>query len=222
MDFPYSSPQILTEQMFVDYGGMTGTSASGQRQAAFLMAERQMTEHLSAFLVPTIITGSVFYRGGTLFETEFGRVTSVLGVQFTRINGVSPLDTQISSGTALIRNSKEGLLDIFVYPGCYNEPYYGMVYERAVVYQSGFSTGTSCQPDMLAALTMAAQINLNEMDISLSNEGVADVGIQTFSNQSYREERTKLLRTPFGNSAMAQRVSNLTKGYRCKPSFGFY
>jgi hypothetical protein len=222
MDFPYYSPQVLTDQIFVDYGGMTGTSTSAQRQAAFLMAEKQMTEHLFAFLVPTIITGSVFYRGGTLFETEFGRVNSVLDVQFTRINSLSPLETQISTGSALVRNAKEGLLDIFIHPDYYASTYYGMVYDRKVVYESGFSTGTVTQPDMLAALTMAAQINLNEMDISLSNEGTADIGVQVFTNQSYREERTKLLRTPFGSSAMAQRVANLTKGYRCKPSFGFY
>src|SRR5512139_1059131 len=217
MEYPYFSAQVLTDDLFVMYGGQTGTSTAAQRQAAFLMGEKQMTEHLNAFLVPTIVTGSVFYRHGSLFETEFGYVRRVLDVKFTYINSLSPLETAISTGSALVRNAKEGLLDLFLYPDYCSNPYYGGTYERTVVYESGLATGTVTQPDMLAALTMAAQINLNEMDISLSNEGVADVGVQAFSNQSYREERIKLLRTSFGSSAMAQRVSNLTKNYRSKP-----
>jgi len=77
---------------------------------------------------------------------------------------------------------------------------------------------------MLMALTIAAQINLNEMDVSLSNEGTADIGIESFSNQQYTEKRVKsgLGSTAFGNSPMANRAARLVRKYRSKPSIGFH
>lgn len=216
MEYPYSTPQILTDSLFVQYGGQTGTSTVAQRQAAFVMAEEQMTEHLSAFLVPTIVSGSAWYRGGTLFETEYGHVQQVLYVQAKTVSQLNPLDTNIYTGSALIRNAEYGYIDITFpayYAGCYN----GLLYENMVVYQSNLSTGTVSGPVMLAALTIAAQVNLNEMDVSLANEGVGDVGIQSFSNQGYSEQRVKLGRNAFGSSALAQRAARLVKKLRSKP-----
>lgn len=212
-EYPYNSPLILTDSVFLAYGGQTGSSTALQRQAAYLLAEEQMTEHLSTFLVPTVITGTIFLKDGTLFETEFGHIRRVLGVWFETIYSAVPLTLLTTTGSAIIRNAEYGYLDVIA--GCY----YGssLLYKSYAAYESGLSTGTVTQPSMLSALTMAAQINLNEVDVSLSNESTADVGVQRFSNQSYSEERTKLLNTVFGNSAMAQRVARLVKKYRSKP-----
>lgn len=213
--YPYYTPQVLTDDIFTQYGGLTGTSTQAQRQNAYLLAEEKMTEHLSCFLVPTIITGTVFYRGGTLFETEFGRVTNVLSVRSTTIVQLNPLDTRSYTGSALIRNSDYGFLDItFPLRSCG----IGSLYENEVVYESGLATGTVTQPLMLAALSLAAQIFLNMWVQDLSNEGTADIGIQSFSNQGYSENRVKLGRTAFGTSAMAQQVASLVRKYRCKPA----
>lgn len=216
-DYPYNSAQILNDSVFLAYGGMTGTSTSAQRQAAYLLAESQMTEHLSTFLVPTIITGTAWYRGGTLFETEFGHIQQVLAFSAEEIKQLNPLQTRTVTGSVLVRNSEWGYLDIFL-PNCQ----YGLIYSNTVVYRSGLNTGTSSSPTMLSALTIAAQINLNEWDISLTNEGTADIGVQNFSNQSYSEQRVKLGRNTFGSSAMAQRVARLTMRYRSKPSASFH
>ena len=214
--YPYTSPQILTDSVFLLYGGNSGTSSAAQRQAAYLLAEEQMTEHLSAFLVQTIITGSASWRGGVLFDAEFGHIQNILLASITTIKQFSPLQTQVYTGSALIRNAEYGYVDIFA-----SNCTYGNIYSATLVYQSGLSTGTVTSPTMLSALSLAAQINLNEWDISLSNEGTADVGIQKFSNQSYFEDRKFLKNTVFGNSAMAQRVARLTQKYRAKPSIGF-
>ncbi len=215
MQYPYYSPQVLTDSIFVQYGGNIGTSTIAQRQAAYLLAEEQMTEHLSSFLVPTIISGTSWYKGGTLFETEFGNVTRVLNFSVMSVEQLSPLQTSISTGSALVRNAEFGYLDVILPCDYWN------IYSNTVVYESGFATGTVTSPTMLGALSMAAQINLNEWDISLSNEGTADVGIQSFSNQSYSENRKYLGRTVFGDSPMAQRVARLTKKYRTKPVMSF-
>jgi hypothetical protein len=214
--YPYFQAQIITDSVFLQYGGQTGTSTQAQRNAAYLLAEEQMTEHLSAFLVPTIITGSAMWKGKSLFEAEFGYIQRLLLSSVTTIKQLSPLETQIYTGSALIRNSDYGYVDIVV-----SNNAYGNIYSATLVYESGLATGTVTSPTFLAALTMASQINLNEWDVSLSNEGTADVGIQAYSNQSYSEQRKYLGRTVFGDSPMAQRVARMTRKYRAKPTTGF-
>lgn len=213
MEYPYNTSQILTDSIFVKFGGQIGTSTSPQREMAYLLAEDQMTEHLGAFLLPTTITGSISCVYGNLFGTEFGWVRQVFSVSLETVKQLSPLRIEIVTGSALIKDSERGLIEVFV--DC---DYGHWVNKSYATYQSGLYSGTSMQPPMLAALTMAAQINLNEMDVSLSNEGVADVGIQRFSNQAYSEERKRLGNTVFGNSPMAQRVARLVKRYRSKPA----
>ena len=214
-EYPYFTPQVLSDDIFVLYGGQTGSSTPAQRQAAYLLSEEQMTEHLSSFLVPTIITGTAFWKGGSLFETQFGHVRSVLFVSAEEIRQINPLETKIVTGSAMIRNPEYGYLDLML--PC---PY-GQVYRNTVVYESGLATGTVTNPSMLNALTIAAQINLNDWVQDLSNEGVADIGVQSFSNQSYSENRVKLGRNAFGSSAMAQRAARLVSKYRSKPGIGF-
>ncbi len=219
--FPYSTPQILNDSVFLQYGGQTGSSTAAQRQAAYLIAEEKMTEHLSAFLVPTIITGSAWFRGGTLFETEFGHIQRVILVNARTIVQTEPLDTNIYTGSVLVRNAEAGYLDI-TFPAYYRVVYgYGRLYDNTVVYESGLATGTSSSPIMLSALTMAAQIHLNMWVQDLSNEGVGDIGIQSFSNMSYSENRVKLGRTVFGSSAIAQQIAAMTKKYRTKNGASF-
>jgi hypothetical protein len=214
MIYPYTTPQILTDPIFLTYGGQTGSSTAAQRQAAYVIAEEQMTEHLSTFLVPTIVSGSAWYRGGTLFETEYGNVQRVLLFQAQEVKRLSPLEFRAHEGTALIRSGQFGLVDVVI--PCH----YPFIYSNTVVYESGFPTGTV--PSLLqAGLVLAAQINLNEWVVDLANEGVGDVGIQQFSNQSYSEQRKKLGRNAFGSSALAQRVSVLTKKYNTKPGAVF-
>lgn len=210
-EYPYNSAQILTDFVFLQYGGQTGTSTVAQRQAAYHLAEMQMTEHLNAFLSPTVITGSAFWRGGTLFDAEFGYITRVLKASSQFIKQYDPLDIDVVTGSAVVRNARNGLVDIFL--PCS----YGQLYSTTLIYESGLATGTVTHPNILAALSLAAQIHLNEWDVSLSNEGTADIGVTRFFNQSYSEERKFLKNTVFGNSAKAQRIILLTKQYRAKP-----
>lgn len=212
--YPYTSPQILTDTIFLLYGGQTGTSTAAQRQAVYLMAEEQMTEHLSSFLVPTVITGTAMYAHNRMFSLEFGNILNLHQVNILTIKDNDPLTTQIYTGTALVRNAQYGYIDL------YTPTMYGAVNSVSVVYESGLGTGTYTQPTLLTALALAAQINLNEIDVSLSNESTSDIGVQQFSNQSYSEMRVKLGSTVFGNSAIAQRVERLVRKYRARPGIG--
>lgn len=215
MVYPYGSPQILTDEVFLLYGGETGTSTAAERQAAYLMAEEQASEHLKAFVVPTIATGSANRISGHSFYTENGWVHTILLIQLETVTNTNPYTTKIYTGTAAILDSQYGYINI------YNPAMYGCLQRVTVSYESGLPTGVYTNPSVLQSLTIAAQINLNELDVSLSNESTADIGVQQFSNQSYAEIRTKMGKNAFGDSALAQRASRLIKRYRSRPSTGF-
>jgi hypothetical protein len=221
-EYPYNSAQILTDTVFLAYGGETGTSTSAQRNAAYFIAEKQMTEHLDTFLLPTTVTGTYFQpTHPNPLVTDYGHVNGILGVVIYSADLIA-CELTGHDGCGIIRNDTYGYLDIgCIFSTCacgWTTPY-----NIQVAYNAGFPTGTSMQPDMLLALTMAAQINLNEMDNhTMHNEGAYDIGVQQFSSQGYSEQRVKLGRNAFGSSAAAQKIANLVKGYVRRPGLRFH
>jgi len=221
-DYPYDAPILLDDFWFLSLGGETGTSSALQRAAAYMIAEKQMTEHLDTFLVPTIITGT--YYQPTHFNpvvTGYGHVNRLIHVS---VNTATILDCSLAANDAcaIIRNDTYGYVDvscILSLCGCsYRTPY-----NIQIVYEAGLPSGTSLQPDLLLGLVIAAQINLNEMDShTLHNEGAYDIGVQQFSSQGYSEQRVKLGRNAFGQSAAAQKIANLVKGYVHRPGLRFH
>lgn len=53
-----TTPAILTDDIFVAYGGLTGTTTVAQRQAAYSIAEGQAIQEIGTFLESTIVTGT--------------------------------------------------------------------------------------------------------------------------------------------------------------------
>ena len=68
-------------------------------------------------------------------------------------------------------------------------------------------------------MTTYADIILNEV-VGYGNEAPGDIGVQSYTNQQYSENRVKLLRTDFGTSARAQFVKKLIEKRRRKRSVG--
>jgi len=221
--YPFYSPIVLTDQNFLLYGGRTGTSTDAQRQVAYLLAEEQMTEYLGAFLIPTIITGTHFWRGSNPIELDYGYVREVYGVSIHSMDWANSCTIETVTGCHAVRNDQYGVIDINPIMNCGGcNAVVGLApYHVEVAYESGLETGTSNSPSVLQALTIAAQINLNEIDVSLSNESTADIGLEMFINQKYQERRLPGITTAFGNSAMAQRAARLTRKYRTKPMMRF-
>jgi len=221
--YPYNSPIILTDPIFLLFGGQNGNTSELQRRYAYMLAEEQVTEHLNSFLAPTIVTGTFFWRGENPIVLDYGHVLSIKAVAINSVDTQNDCGLTIVSGCSAIRNSDFGYVDIAYLLDCGGCGSSGLPpYTVTVVYESGLSTGTSTQPAVLQALTIAAQINLNEMDLSLSNEGTGDIGIESFSNQKYSEKRMKMGSSAFGNSAMANRAARLIRKYRSRPSVAFH
>lgn len=220
----YNTPQVLTDEIFLLYGGMTGTSTQAQRNAAYTIAEEQMVEYIQSYLTPTVVTGTFFWRGSKPLELDYGWLISVNRVSINSVNWANGCEMDTATGCYAIRNAQYGYIDVSYLVNCGGCN--GLVgyppYNIQVAYETGLATGTYASHSMLQALTLAAQINLNEIDVSLSNETTADAGIEFFINQRYHEKRTKTYNTVFGNSPMASRVARLARKFRARPGTAIY
>ena len=215
MEYPYSSPIILTDAIFIAYGGHTGTTTTAQRNAAYLISEMLATEEVGSFFLPTTITGTHIPDSSPL-TLDYGYVNAVNLVRF-----IDEEDTVYWSqaGTdnyyvSIRGNGKRGQIDIdylVAHCNCCSAGQYP--YKVQVVYNAGLQSGTSYHPDVLLALTTYADITINEI-IGYGNEAPGDIGVQEFSNQQYKESRVALLRTTFGTSARAQFATKLLNRLR--------
>ena len=192
----YQTPQIMNDAIFLLHGGQTGTSTPAQREVAYAIAEEQMVEYLHSYLTPTTVTGTFFWKGKNPLVLDYGWVQDVHQVIIHSRDFRNGCSMETATGCHIVG-----------YPP----------YNIQVAYTSGLQTGTYTSPKFLQALTLVSQIQLNEIDVSLSNESIADVGLEFFINQRYHEKRTKGITTTFGNSPVAQRAARLVRSLRARP-----
>lgn len=205
--YPHQSPLILNDAIFVENGGQTGTWTAAQRTNAYRIAEQQATNYIGTFLLPTIVTGTWGYSGRLV--TDYGYVSNIYSVTFIGKSGTSTVVLSQETGCAFVWDDTYGYVDIGCVFGSCNCSSIGVPKQTQLAYQAGLPTGVASQPAMLLALTMAAQISLNEMTFPSLNETTGDVGVESFSSLDYSEKRTKLGRSAFGNSAKAQKIAQL-------------
>lgn len=220
--YPYSSPIILTDSIFENYGGHTGTSSAAMRQAAYTIAEERVSQAIGSFLLPTIVTGTqYFHPDDPYLQLEYGYISKVVLIRF--------IDTKEEiyytiSGTANVyaslRDANLGLVDLHrVWGNCQcSSSARPWPYQVQIIYEAGLPTGVaSTHPNFLLALTAYADIVLNEL-LGYGNEAVGDIGIQEYRNQGYSEKRYPLKDTDFGSSARANFVRKLLDKW-IKPRF---
>jgi len=225
MNYPFNNALYLTDTVFTNYGGQTGTSTSFSRAAAYFIAEKEMSSHINTLLQPTDVSGSYNWNAGNPFEMDWGYINAIYGVSVqTNLNTTYVYSANEMARAVFIRDAKYGIVDIqsgpllfqissTAYPLASLQPY-----SILVTYNAGLPTGTSTQPDMLWCLAMAAQLVLNEMstDGFLSNEAPGGIGIQSFSNELYSEHRTPLGQSVFGASPVSQQITRLVANLRAR------
>ncbi len=207
--YPHQTALILNDQIFVENGGQTGTWTATQRQNAYRIAEHQATNYIGTFLLPTVVTGTWGYASRIV--TDYGYVHQIFSANLLTINNLVTSVLTSNTGYAWIKEDTFGYVDVLGllgYCGCFT----GIPYQVQIPYQAGLPTGVANQPAILLALTMAAQISLNEMIFPSQNESTGDIGIESYSSLDYSEKRVKARRTVFGTSAKAEKVANLLDG----------
>ena len=213
--YPVNTVQIMSDSVFVAYGGETGTSTPAMRNASYYMAEESLCSHLGTLLTPTILTGTLYPYPNGMAVTEWGYVSQIYGLLGTDNLGNSQMHTDVSY--ALI-DSDNGFFDtrtasILGWSACTPCPC-GRMEKQELIYQAGLQTGVSMRPNMLMALTILSDIALKEMSPLGMNEGVGDIGIKSFSTAGYTESRVDLIRTALGTSARAQYARKLVNNIK--------
>lgn len=231
--YPFSAPIILTDNIFTSYGGATGTSTAAQRQASYLIAEKQVSKFIGTLLLPTSVTGTYNYQNQPRISTDYGYVQSIDAVTVWSQNYFTATCDLISNpGCAIVSDDTYGYVDIqTLLPTAtlisyYTIPYpafppvfpflanYMQPFQFQIAYHAGLPTGTANQSDVLLALTLAAGIYLNVMFNPSALAGEGDIGIDEFSTIDYREVRHKaaIRNTVFGSSPTANLIARLLRG----------
>jgi len=210
----------MTDDIFQLYGGSLENGTYARRQASYLITEKQMSSHIGTFLLPTTVTGTFPWPGGQHMVLPYSHINSIPNVTILSQESSCNCDLKENSGCSFIWNDTYGYIDVRQvadYCGCS----YGYSYQVRVVMNAGLPTGSASQADMLLALTLASELNLNRLVDPTANEGTGDIGIEEFSNLGYRERRIGMKRTAFGNSAKANEVALMTNTFRKKRALKF-
>jgi len=222
--YPFNSPIILNDTVFSQYGGNgTGTFASAILQNAYLMAEMQATSYIGAPLLPVTMTGTYPFMHQNRLATDYGYVQQLLSVSILTKQSCNDCSLTANDGCGYIYQDTFGYIDFrqlssacgWSWWGYPSSPYVSMYapYQIQLAYQAGLPTGTSTQPGILRALTIVAQIALDDMfpgEVG-QNESVGAVGIQEFKSLDYSEKRAEhaLVKTALGDDARSQRAKKL-------------
>lgn len=232
--YPFNGPIILTDALFGEYGGLTGTFTHSQLNSSYWLAEMQVTNYIGAPLLPVVVTGTYPYTGLQRISTDYGYVQELLALYILAQNEyATTASLKSTKGAAFIYVDTFGYVDVHqimnaanagylgywgipvpsfppTYPNVYN---YTNPYQFQLAYRAGLPTGTANQPGILEALTIVAQIDLNEKQPGLidMNESSGDVAIQSFRSLDYSENRGahSLKRTALGESPQAMRAARL-------------
>ena len=219
--FPYINPIILTDSIFLEYGGKTGTFTPAQLQSSYLVAEMQATAYIGTFLLPINVTGTYPFMGKRRIATDYGYVHQLYSVEVLSREGLCGCcDLRADSACGNIYEDTFGYIDVrqtmsFCGIGWDGYPLVApsLPYQFRISYQAGLPTGTANLPTVLEALTILAQIDLNDKDPGNSgmNEGTGDIAIQEFKSLDYFEKRGahSLVKTALGESAEAMRAKRL-------------
>lgn len=216
--YPFKLPIILTDSIFTQYGGITGSSTSATRKAAYFIAEQQLSTYLGTLLLPTVITGTYDFFGNPkgFIPTDYGYVSKLL---WLRVLDTQEKELYVLSGTNSFGAIHEDTFG-YIYVenvgrlcGCLNsQGYYPgtkQEFKFQYAYEAGLPTGVGDQPSALILLTAAAQLVLNELEPVPANESTGDVGVEEFISLGYREYRKKWKNTAFGASAKSAWISHL-------------
>ena len=222
--YPFNGPIILNNTNFSQYGGVgTGSFSSFQLQSAYWLAEMQATSYIGAPLLPVIVTGTYVYQGKQRIPTDYGYVQQLLSVNVLSKQGWANCNLQVNEGCGYIFEDTFGYIDFrqvasvcgLAYWGFPFSPYIALnyPYQIQIAYQTGLPTGTANQPGIMRALTILAQIELNDAfpgQVGM-NESVGGVGVQEFRSLDYFEKRAEhaLVKSALGDSAEAQRAKKM-------------
>ncbi len=215
--YNHLSPVILDDAMFFGYvPTCVNSGTSQQRDAAYLIAEQEMMQHLQTFLLPTRVTGSFTWNNiPEIYRLPYDYVIAIPQVVAKSLDCLCCCDLSDNPACAMIREGW-GLIDVIVTSAffcrcCGSAP--GTFYQVEVTVDAGLPTGTAALDTSLhLALALAAQVALNEIVDPGANEGgPGDPGVQAHGMFGYSETRVPLQPSVFGQTPISNYIVRLVR-----------
>lgn len=207
--YPFTTSQIITDAIFVQYGGKTGTSLPADREVSYFLAEMGVSYYIGTLLTETILTGTSVFRGRQT-QTDWGHVNSLDSITLISRDGDSSCQFTRTSSCAYINESSYGVIDVRLVGSCGCGTLLPNPFSVEYVYNLGLNSGSAYAPNVLRALVIVAQQDLNEL-MGFGNESPGDSRIESWSNQSYSEKRKLSVATSLGTSPQAAYAARLLK-----------
>lgn len=215
---------ILTDAIFLKYGGATGTSTAAQLQAAYAIAEGQAAQELNTFVEPTIVTGTHSWPPmGQPLQLPYTHLNSVASVIAVHDGGCDCADDAVEiSGCAWILDNNGALVSLrecgsALKASCSGCNCSGGALQARIVATFGLPASAASDPRLLLALTTAADLVLQQMiDPAGAEGGAGDPGVKSFRSLSYSETRadSSTSMTAFGNSARANYAAKMLSNFK--------
>lgn len=194
---------LLNDNIFALHGGDIDGSNQFQRGIAYSVAESMVSAYLGAPLEPTHLSGTFNIppdHKNIVLTNSY--LTSILEVGYVFLN-----EHKTISNSFLLSYADEYGIIPFKYIYDYMNYCWPDDNRLFVSYLAGMPTGTFSNPMYMQGLVIVAQNVLFEIsDPSSLESGPGDVGIRSFANNGYSENRFSLINTIFGNSAAVQKV----------------
>lgn len=216
---------ILTDQIFVDYGGQTGTSTVGQRNAAYMIAEQEASQYLNTYLIPTQVEETIpFPIHKDIIPLYYKPVISVESITLIRDVQGEVSQTIETEGRITLVDANSGYVrvsDICSNNVLRNIP--GNIDRMKILYTAGYPDGTvSNNAKALMGLVTIAGLALEQITNPEQAEGGhGDPSLSSFSDAGYSESRQFLKMTTFGGSPRANYAQRMLSGLKYKRTMKF-
>lgn len=211
---------ILTDAIFAQYGGETGTTTADRRGFAYQIAEQQAVEYLGTPLQETTLTGTFAWpeNNMTRFMLPFVRLHSIGSVVAIYDSSLCCDETEITACARII-NPDHGIIDLkecatSACNGCaQSSSHFGLeLIKFRITFTAGLPDALSDSPYLRMGLVAAAKIALEQIiDPTGAEGGEGDPSLKNFSNTGYSETRQFLQDTSFGGSPLGNYAARMLK-----------
>lgn len=201
---------ILSDDMFVAFGGWTGTSTPFQRFAAYGIAEAYLKQHLDTPLEPELISGTIPRN----WTDRYYLHTHVIQLHEVNLQSYNCGSLEYHTGSfGRVLNSADGILHL-ARPIC-------DIYDSiGVIYTAGLPTGAFENPLYMLGLVNLADLALKQiMDPAALEGGSGDPGVLSWADAGHSETRYQLHMTTFGSSAVSNMIERTFAPLRRKRAY---
>ena len=216
MEHNLTGVHLLTDEIYAQYGGDTGTDEFWQREIAYDVAETTAQQFIGTFLVPNQV---VVYYDFPIKQNRvllrYWPVISIDAIEFLYDGNCDCSESANIDGCAIIRDDYRAIIDLRSCDCAQRSCSHGSIsFNKAkITYTAGHQNLTLDKKAMFGLATAAKIYHEQLVDPYGAEGGIGDPALSNFSDNGHNETRTKeaVRDTPFGGSPTANYAARMLK-----------